>query len=477
MAIDYNKDSFYLNNNFEDVLDVKIMEFQLADNKASLYFLDGFVDKLVFEDHIFNKLLKIDSIKNGIKETITQYVCPTSPIIETNKIEECVDYIMHGDIVLLVDTAEKFYVFSEKIVPSRTISEPPVNSVIRGPREGFTEEIKTNMTLIRKRLYTKYLKFKLLTVGRLTKTHVVIAYISNIADKTIVDKIEERINNIDIDGIIESSYIARFIEDNGKSLFNQIGKSEKPDIVVGKLLEGRVAVIVDGSPSVLTLPFIYIENFQTSEDYYSKSYRATLVRFIRLTALVLAVFLPGYYVAFQEFHYHLLPFNFLIAIIEASNKIPLTPTLEMLVVIVLFEVLSEASIRMPRYISMALSVVGAIVLGETAVSAGLLSTPTILVIAISTLGIYCVPDEVSSSTVLRLISVLLGGLLGILGLALMSVVIIAYLASLESYNCSYLTPFAPMKSHDWQDSIYKDELKMLKERPYSIPTNNRVRQK
>ena len=201
------------------------------------------------------------------------------------------------------------------------------------------------------------------------------------------------------------------------------------------------------------------------------------MRFIRLTALVLAVFLPGYYVAFQEFHYHLLPYNFLIAIIEASNKIPLTPTLEMLVVIVLFEILSEASIRMPRYISMALSIVGAIVLGETAVSAGLLSTPTILVIAISTLGIYCVPDEVSSSSVLRLISVLLGGLLGILGLALMSVVIIAYLASLESYHCSYLTPFAPMKSHDWQDSIYKDELKRLKERPYSIPTKNRVRQK
>lgn len=318
--------------------------------------------------------------------------------------------------------------------------------------------MKTNMTMIRRRFRSPNLVFELMKTGKYTSTNIALCYLSGVAEQSVIDEIKKRINEIDCDGIIDSSYVARYIEDNKYSLFNQVGTAEKPDIIAGKVLEGRVAIIVDGSPTVITLPFVMYEHFQASEDYYIKSYRASATRILRVIAMIIAISLPGAYVALQEFQYQMFPLKFLIVIMNSIYGVPLTPMLEMIVLLILFEILNETSVRMPRYVGTALSIVGAIVLGEAAVNAGLLSVPSLLVTAVSTIGLYGVPDEVDACSILRMLFVAIAGVFGIFGLILSAMLLFAYLVSLKNYGTSYLAPFSPMLIADMQDTLTKENL-------------------
>lgn len=478
MAIEYQKSSEIIADAFGGTADVVRLDFTVAGKSACVFFLDGFIEKLLFENNILAPIKAMRSLPDDASQylnAIAEAVLLTTPIEPLEDEREAIERLAGGDIVLIVDGAAQPYLFSEKQYKTRGIQEPPVTTVLRGPREGFVEDFKTNMTMLRRRLASSALRFDMLDAGKYTGTKIVVSYLDGVADPAVVEEVERRIRAIVQDGIVESSYISRYLEDSQNSLFSQIGASEKPDIVTAKMLEGRVAIIVDGSPMVLTVPFVLYESFQASEDYYIKSYRASLIRSIRMLAVFIAVLLPALYVAFQQYQYQMLPLKFLISIMNSIYGIPLTPTLEMLLILVIFEILNEASIRMPRYVGMALSIVGAIVLGETAVNAGLLSTPAILVIAVSTIGLYCVPDESNTFSVLRFLFVAVSGVLGIFGILLCSIVLLAYLCALRSYGSPYLAPFAPALIHDWQDGPLKTALTDMKERPYTIPTPNRTR--
>ncbi|MEG1394823.1 MAG: spore germination protein [Clostridia bacterium] len=462
---------------FGGTSDLIKLSYSIANKNAVVFFLDGMIDKVLFDDHIARPLKQLDELSPPYLPIISASTIVTTAVKLLDELPLAIEQIACGNIILAIDNAEGYFVFSERSYKTRAVAEPPVSNVLKGPREGFVEDFKTNMTLLRRRLATPCARFQMLKVGRYTATNVCVAYVDGIADQAVVDEIVTKIEKIDMDGVIESSYIARFLEDKPNSLFSQVGSSEKPDIVTAKLLEGRVAVIVDGSPMVLTAPFILYEHFQASEDYYIKSYRATLVRFVRALAMFLAVLLPALYVAMQEFQAHMFPLKLLLTVTNSVAGAPLTPTMEMVCVIIIFEILAEASVRMPRYIGMALSVVGAIVLGETAVNAGLLSTPSILVISISTIGLYCVPDEANTGSVLRLVFVAIGGTIGLLGIVLGAVALTCYLVSIKSFGADYIAPFAPSIIHDWQDGLLKNMLPNITERPYSIPTKNRTRQR
>ena len=300
-------------------------------------------------------------------------------------------------------------------------------------------------------------------------------YKINHADKDVVLQISEKIKSINIDGIIGAEYVSRFVSEHAGSIFNQSGMTEKPDVVSAKILEGRVALFIDGTPVVITYPYVLLESFQDGYDYYVQNKRATMLRIIRIIGAFLAVLLPGLYVAFQEYHYQLMPLKFLISLLNSVSGIPFTPPMEMLFVLALFEVLNQASIRMPRYVGTALSIVGAIVLGETAVNAGLLSSPTVLVIAISAIGINCVPDLVDAFSILRLAGLITGSILGLFGIVVFSMGLIAYLCGLDSFGSPYLAPFAPMITADFKDAVAKENLLSFEKRPYSVPTKNRRR--
>ena len=475
--IRYKRDRDKLNEIFGGTKDIMFLDFEISGKSAFLVFVDGLSDKNLFDRNIIQPLKAAEGLDNITTDAINEIIFITDPIIVAKDIVELSDKVCDGDIGLVIDGATEYMVLSMRNYIMRSIQEPPMSVNIKGPREGFIEDMKINMTMIRRRLRTPELRFDMFKVGQYTQTGVSVVYINGVADDEIVKEIEKRIQDINIDGIIDSSYISRHIEDNASSLFTQVGTAEKPDIVAAKLLEGRVAIVVDGSPIVLTLPFILFEHFQASEDYYIKPYRATVTRMLRVFAMMLAIMLPAIYVALQEFQYQLIPLKLLIVIMNSIHGVPLTPTLEMLSLLIIFEILNEASLRMPKYVGTSISIVGAIVLGETAVNAGLLSIPSVLVTAISTIGMYSVPDEVDAGSLLRMGFVIVSGLIGLFGLMLSFIVLTAYLVGLKSFKSSYMTPFAPLLPSDLKDTLVKYNQTKMSKRPYSVSTNNRIRSK
>ena len=273
----------------------------------------------------------------------------------------------------------------------------------------------------------------------------------------------------------DSSYISGFISKRPKSLFKRNATCEKPDVFCAKVCEGRVGIIVDGSPIALTVPYALAEDFQTSEDYYIVSYRATFLRFLRVLALVIGILLPSMYVCAQLFKIQLIPKKLLFKIASSVEGIPLSPSVEMLLTLIVLEVLNEASIRMPKYVGMALSVVGALVLGDTAVKAGIISTPAVIIVAFSAICLYTVPDMVETSTVLRLLYLIVAGSLGIFGLVVLTAGIIVYLAGEQDYGMSLLSPYAPLSLKEMADGVYKSAAYPTMTRPRALKVKNKVR--
>ena len=289
----------------------------------------------------------------------------------------------------------------------------------------------------------------------------------------IVNDIIKKLSNIDCDGVVDSSYIASFLQRKPNSLFKQVGDTEKPDILCAKLLEGRIGIMVDGSPIVLTLPFILLEDLQNGDDYYSQHIRVSFVRILRVVGIVLAVLLPGLYVALQLYHYKILPLQFLSTIMNTTQGIPFNPFSEIMFVVLLFEVLYEANLRMPQYLGMALSIVGALILGETAVNAGLVSPPAVMIVALSGLTFYVVPQQTTQFAMLRLVFVVIGAVLGIFGILIGSVGVVSYLCSFDSYDSAYLGPIAPYIRGDQKDFLVKVNQKSMYTRPRSIENNKK----
>lgn len=358
---------------------------------------------------------------------------------------------------------------------SRAVSEPPTSRVMRGPREGFVEDIKANITLLRKRLKTPEFKTINLSVGKYTDTAVCVCYLNGIADRTLVDTIVQTLQKINIDGVSDSSYLARYLDTENTFLFRRVGTTEKPDVAVGKMLEGRVAVVADGSPMVLTLPYLFIEDLQAPGDYYENSVMAGLNRILRFASVLVSVLLPSLYVCLQLYNYQIIPLKFLITVLNATQSIPFSPFTEMLIVLVLFDILREANLRMPSAVGMTLSLVGAIVLGDAAVKAGLIGAPAVMIGALSGIGLFAMPNNTLVLSLLRLVITFLGGLMGLIGVMLSLLVILFYLASLQTYKTPFLAPFAPNVSNDRQDAMLQKPLQEQKLRPKSIPHENNTR--
>lgn len=317
----------------------------------------------------------------------------------------------------------------------------------------------------------------MMTVGRRSTTSVAVCWLEGTTPKKTVEEVKKKLQEIDIDIIPDSSYLTHFLSSRPYSLLKQVGTTEKPDIFCAKIAEGRVGIIVDGSPIALTVPYLIVEDFQSSEDYFVPAYRATFTRILRLLALLVAIYLPAFYVAAQLFKLQLFPVKLLLTIAGSIRDIPFSPSLEMLLVLFVLEVLNEASIRMPKYVGMALSVVGALVLGETAVSAGFVSTPAIIIIAFSGIGLYAVPNLIEITSVLRLAMLLIAGSVGTYGIILATAFVLFYMVTSDNFDTPVLAPFSPLVKRDLRDSIVKYNLGSLDMRPRTLKSKNKRRYK
>jgi spore germination protein KA len=299
--------------------------------------------------------------------------------------------------------------------------------------------------------------------------------LEGVVNEDIKARVVENLQRVKIDFTPDSSYISAFLAPRKHSIFHSVGKTEKPDIFAAKLCEGRVGILVDGSPIALTLPFLLAEDLQSSEDYFISPFMATIFRFLRFFALFVALLLPAFYVSAQIFKIQLLPLGLTLTIASSIRELPLSPSLEMFVVLFLLEVLKEASIRMPKYVGMSLSVVGALVLGETAVSAGFLSTPAIIIVAFSGICLYTVPNFVETGSILRWIFLIAAGSIGPFGIVLLIAFLLCYLLSADAFGAPLLAPFSPLVPRDLRDTVVKYDLFSLKTRPKVLDSDNKTR--
>lgn len=454
----------------EDVLTFEFMSD--GGKKFAAIYADGICDKNMLGELVVKPLRAVTE-KDDIHKVRLLLASPE--VKDGNKLSDAIKEITDGNAVLFVDGEKDFFILGLKKPPARAVAEPPTQVAVKGPREGFIEEIKTNMGLVRKRIKSPNLQIKSLKSGKRSDTAVALVYIEGVCPKGLPEKIEQEIiqNNIDI--IPDSSYVSAFISNQPRSVFKRCATSEKPDIFCAKVCEGRVGILVDGSPIALTVPYMLVEDFQTGEDYYSSSYRATTLRILRFISVFIGVLLPSFYVSAQLFKKQLIPFRLLLKISSSVQGLPLSPSIEMFLTVLLLEILNEASIRMPKYVGLALSVVGALVLGDTAVKAGIISTPAIIIVAFSAICLYTVPDLVETTTTLRWIFLIIAGSVGPFGIVVMSAFLISYLVTEQSYGVPLLAPFAPLKPGDLEDSLVKANMYSLKNRPESLHSSDKVR--
>ncbi len=397
---------------------------------------------------------------------------------DSNKFSALFDEILDGNIAFLVDGVGGFFSIAASSREGRAVEHPTSQTIIKGPKDAFTEDINKNLFLIRKRIRNKALKVEDMTLGKVTHTKIKMLYISSIAKTDIVKDLRDRLAGIDYDGILDSGYIEQLLKTDKYSIFPTILNSEKPDAVAGALLEGRVAIIVDGTPYVLTAPAVFNDFIQASEDFYYTFLVATAMRITRYIALFLTLLVPGVFIALTTFHQEIIPTPLLVSIAAQREGVPFTAVMEVLIMEISFEIIREAGIRMPRAIGPAISIVGALVLGQAAVEAGLISALVVIVVAITAISSFAITNYGMSNSIrlLRFVFIVLAAVLGLYGVSMGLIILVLHLCKLKSANVPYLTPVAPRVKGMNKDTFIRMPLWMLKKRPVfsSADTSDRT---
>lgn len=452
--------------------------FSLSGHGAdgAVIYIDGLANQNAVATSILSPiLLSAELSKDGrmTYEQIRNKILTAGEYDEVQDVEKIIDECLTGNTILLVDGSDKAMSIGTKGWEKRNVQDPQNETVIRGPREGFTENLRTNTALIRRRIVTSDLKFESMTIGKRTKTNIAITYIKGIADPKVLKTVKQRLSAINVDAILDSGYIEEYIEDAPFSIFPTISNSEKPDVVAARMLEGRIAIIVDGSPFVLCVPMLFIESFQSSEDYYIRFIPSTINRIIRYLAFFISICAPGIYIALTTFHQELIPTKLLFTIIGARIGTPFPAVVEVLFLLFTFELLREAGLRLPRPVGQTIGIVGALLLGEAAISAGLVGAPVVITVAITTVSEFIVPAEADSSAIVRLITIFFSSILGIYGIVLSVWIVLIHLASLESFGVPYFEGFTI--SSDLKDIVLRTPLWSMNKRPKDIAHGDTIR--
>ncbi|NMA85930.1 MAG: spore germination protein [Tissierellia bacterium] len=469
--LDINKNEII--NIFNSTSDLILHEFKTQKNiHVMVCYIEGFIDRSILDRDIIKPIISNLENSRDIKSVL--FVSNMEKEMELENIAEKLNY---GNIALFIDGINYAYTINLNNWEKRSIEEPQAEAVVRGPKEGFIEDISTNKAMLRRRIRSSDLVFEDYIIGKQTKTKISIAYLQGIVNEDVLNEVKNRIGKINIDGILESGYIQQLIEDNPESLVSTIADTQKPDVVVGKILEGRVAVFCDGTPHVLTMPKVFIEDIQTSEDYYLRPYFATFLRNLRVFSLFLSIVLPGLYVALQTFHQEMIPTVLLITMAGAREGVPFPAIIEAILMTLMLELIKESGIRLPKAVGSAVSIVGALVLGQAAVEAGIVSAPMVIIVAATAIAEFAVPSLTDAVVIYRFILILLGGFMGLYAMICGLVIIIVQIISLDSFGISYGFPLAPTNKQGLKDSIIRFPLWTFIFRPESLEKRNRIRQK
>lgn len=371
---------------------------------------------------------------------------------DISRIEE---FILSGMVVILFSTDKEYVVVNIKRVEHRSIPTPELTYTVRGPQDCFTENIDVNLSLIRYRLKDKNMQIKKYQVGVRTKAHVAVIYIEDIANNTVVAEVQKRIESIDVDGIGESGELQACLLNNKLQLFPQMGLVERSDMAFHSLLEGKVLVLIDGSGIALLAPKTFSEFFYSCDDRYDNMLFGIFARMLRYTAIIIAFTASSIFVAITSFHTDVLPSKYAISLAEMRVNVPSNALIGALTIELIIELLREALLRVPKQIGSAVGIVGAIVIGQAAIAAGIFSPLLLIIAAASLLASFAIPDYslVNPFRVLKFILLFFTGALGFFGFSLILTFVLAELVSLNSFGVPYLAPWAPFNLYDFIRSI------------------------
>lgn len=440
---------------------------------AAILFMDGMTSSADINEGILKPLLSFKKIKSPVTEFLYKNVIFCGETVKENKITELLRGILYGDTVLITED-ENALIINTKGFKMRSVEEPKDERVLSGPREGFTESALTNTALLKRKLVTADLNFELMHIGRRTDTKIFICYLNSLVNKKILKNVKKRLKGIDIDGILDSNYITELISDNPYSMLKTVGTTERPDIVAARLLEGRIAIIVDGTPVALTLPYLFCENFQSDDDYYLNYFLGSFTRVLRYICFFLAITVPALFISLLNYYPALLPTAFVISASAARAGIPFPTFSEALVLIFVFEILKESGIRMPQSLGHALSIVGGLVVGQAAVDARLVSAPILIGVALSGICGLMIPRLKGFIFYSKLGLTLLSSALGLYGFFLGMTLITAFILNLNSYSADFTYDLKSLEIHSFKDVFVRAPFFKMITRPFNL-TKNKIR--
>lgn len=456
--------------------DVVFRRFQGGNPQAvqlAFVYIDGMVNADSVNQDVIYPLINSPELQyagldgEAAFNLVQDRLLPVGGVTKCMTFESMLALLFEGSTLVLIDGFSAALSACTTGWESRSINEPTSQGVIRGPKEGFTESLRTGTTMLRRRLKTSDLRIEEYKIGQRTQTNIAMVYLEGIASEQVLDEIRRRLDAIQIDAILESNYIEELIQDGGFTPFPTLQNTERPDAMAGGILEGQVGILIDGTPFGLLAPSTFFNFFQSSEDYYQRYDISSFLRLIRYTAFFVSMLLPSLYIAVTTFHQEMLPTTLLISLAAQREGVPFPALAEALLMELTFDVLREAGVRMPRAIGPAISIVGALVLGQAAVQAGLVSAAMVIVVSFTAISNFVIPSLAIANSIrlIRFILMLVAATLGLFGIMSSLVVLLIHMAGLRSFGVPYLTPLAPMTPRYLKDILIRVPLWQMTMRP------------
>lgn len=474
----------YIEKCFEGCADAVMRRLWMDDEKLEIYviYMDSMYDR-DFVDGVLLKSLLFDVSqlpKRHAGQTIFNKYLATADVKEISCMDDLVGEVLKGNTGILAAGMTKAIIVSSKELPGRGVTEAEAEVSVRGSKESFTESFRTNTVLIRRRIRDTRLKSKQMTIGVRSKTDVALMYMEDLVRPSVLREVLRRLESFEIDAVLDSSYLEALTEDEWYSPFPQYQSTERPDKAASALLEGRVVLVVDNSPMVLILPAVFACFFQASDDYYDRWDAANFVRILRYAAALAAVLLPGFYIALAGFHPEALPLSFALSFAASREGVPFTLPVEVIVMELAFELLREAGIRLPGPMGSTLGIVGGLIIGQAAVDAHIVSPVVVILVALTALSAFTIPNELFASAfrMVKFYLIIAASLGGFVGLTAAVLTVMLHLSGLKSFGVPYMMPFVSAEmapEGKWQDSLWRMPMGRMYERPYFTKKGHRRR--
>ncbi len=461
---DLQKNIAYIKQQFGDAFDVKYRKYNAQGKEIIFIMVDGMCDSLLATQQVILPIIEADFKDEKGDKLIYSAADRVSASIDksiTNDLDEAIREAIYGSIIMLTEDAQFAIMFGVQGFPKRAVLEPSTEMQERGSREAFVESFKDNVTMIRRRVRNPVFKTQIVEVGDTTKTRACVCYMSDRVDRKMLDNVINRLKNSKIDTVLGSGYLQTFLDGKYPSIFSGVGFTERPDVLTAKISEGKICIIVDGTPNALIVPYLFIEHFHSLDDYLKRPYYATFIRILKIASFLLSVFLPGLYVAVCTFHQEIIPETMIFGITGQESRTPLPIMFEAFFIHLVYEIVREAGLRMPKSVGHAISIVGALVIGDSAVTAGIISAPMLIIVGLTAVSSFVVSTLYESVAILRFSFIIIGGLGGLYGIMMGFAAVLVNAAAINPYGVPFTSPLSPTKIGAWRDLVVRQSWRKM----------------